>query len=119
MKTLVDTNVLVDIITRDTKWYAWADAAIRQAAEHSTLAINPIVFAEVGVKFARIEDVDAVLIDFIARTALPYEAGFPRWKGLSRVQKARRHAQLANARFPTSGLTQSWAGCTLLTRGAT
>ena len=75
MKTLVDTNVLLDIITQDKAWSSWSEAALRKAAEHSTLAINPIIFAEVSMKFARIEDADAALVDF-AREPLPYEAGF-------------------------------------------
>ena len=75
MRTLVDTNVLIDVITRDPSWGAWAESALREAAERSTLAINPIIFAEVSVKFARIEDTDAALVDF-AREPLPYEAGF-------------------------------------------
>ncbi len=75
MKTLVDTNVLLDVITQDKAWSSWAEAALRRAAEHSTLAINPIIFAEVCMKFARIEDADAALVDF-AREPLPYEAGF-------------------------------------------
>ena len=75
MKTLVDTNVLIDIITQDETWSSWSEAALRKAAEHSTLAINPIIFAEVSTKFARIEDADAALVDF-AREPLVYEAGF-------------------------------------------
>jgi predicted nucleic acid-binding protein len=75
LKTLVDTNVLLDIITRDPAWLSWSELALRKAAEHSTLAINPIVFAEVSVKFERIEDADAALVDFV-REPLPYEAGF-------------------------------------------
>ena len=75
MKTLVDTNVLLDVITQDKAWCAWSEAALRRAAEHSTLAINPIIFAEVSMKFARIEDADAALVDF-SREPLPYEAGF-------------------------------------------
>lgn len=75
MKTLVDSNVLLDIITQDEQWAAWSESALRNAAEHSVLAINPIIFAEVSMKFARIEDADAVLADF-AREPLPYEAGF-------------------------------------------
>jgi hypothetical protein len=75
VKTLVDTNVLVDVITQDKVWASWSEAALRRAAEHSTLAINPIIFAEVSMKFARIEDADAALADF-AREPLPYEAGF-------------------------------------------
>jgi len=75
VKTLVDTNVLIDIITQDKAWSSWAETALRKAAEHSTLAINPIIFAEVSMKFARIEDADAALVDFV-REPLPYEAGF-------------------------------------------
>jgi predicted nucleic acid-binding protein len=75
VKTLVDSNVLLDVITRDRTWHAWAENALREAAERSVLAINPIVFAEVSTKFDRIEDVDAVLMEF-AREPLPYEAGF-------------------------------------------
>ena len=75
MKTLVDTNVLLDVITQDKVWASWSEGALRKAAEHSTLAINPIIFAEVSMKFARIEDADAALADF-AREPLPYEAGF-------------------------------------------
>ena len=75
MKTLVDTNVLLDVITKDPTWRSWSETALRETAEHSTLAINPIIFAEVSTKFARIEDLDAALIDF-EREPLPYEAGF-------------------------------------------
>lgn len=75
MRTLVDTSVLLDVITRDRTWGAWSEHALRRAAERSTLAINPIVFAEVSTKFDRIEDADAALVDF-TREPLPYEAGF-------------------------------------------
>lgn len=75
MKTLVDTNVILDIITGDPAWCVWSENALREAAERSILAINPIVFAEVSMKFARIEDADAALVDFV-RDPLPYEAGF-------------------------------------------
>jgi predicted nucleic acid-binding protein len=75
VKLLVDTNVLLDVITQDPKWYSWSETALRRAAEHSRLAINPIIFAEVSMKFDRIEDADEALVDFV-REPLPYEAGF-------------------------------------------
>jgi hypothetical protein len=74
MKTLVDANVLLDVITRDPAWGSWSENALREAAERSALTINPIVFAELSMKFERIEDADAALVDF-ARDPLPYEAG--------------------------------------------
>jgi predicted nucleic acid-binding protein len=75
VKTLVDANILLDIVTQDPGWLSWSEAALREAAEHSTLAINPIIFAEVSMKFDRIEDADAALVDF-TREPLPYEAGY-------------------------------------------
>ena len=75
MKTLVDTNVILDIIADDPKWRGWSERALRDAAEHTTLVINPIVFAEVSIKFDRIEDADRALVDF-QREPLSYEAGY-------------------------------------------
>lgn len=75
MRTLVDTNVLLDVITEDPEWRSWSNEALRDAAERSTLTINPIIFAEVSMKFDRIEDADRALVDFV-RDPLPYEAGY-------------------------------------------
>jgi len=75
VKALVDSNVLLDVITHDKVWASWSESALRRAAERSMLAINPIIFAEVSMKFARIEDADMALADF-ARELLPYETGF-------------------------------------------
>jgi predicted nucleic acid-binding protein len=75
LKTLVDSNVILDVITRDARWAAWSENALREAADRSTVAINAIVFAEVSVKFERIESADAALADF-TREPLPYEAGY-------------------------------------------
>ena len=75
MRTLVDANVILDVITQDPKWHGWSAGALCDAAEQSVLAINPIIFAEVSLKFDRIEDADNVLVDF-ERCALTYEAGF-------------------------------------------
>ena len=42
MRTLVDTNVLLDIITQDKKWCSWSEGALRTAAEHSTVGWSQI-----------------------------------------------------------------------------
>jgi hypothetical protein len=39
---LVDTNVLVDLWTRDSVWGDWSERALGRAAEHGALAVNPI-----------------------------------------------------------------------------
>ena len=56
--TLVDTNVLLDALTEDPTWLAWSSLALSAAAESGSLWINPIVYAEVSVRFSRIEDLE-------------------------------------------------------------
>jgi predicted nucleic acid-binding protein len=74
---LVDSNVLLDVVTDDPVWYAWSSSALAEAADSSRLAINPIVYAEVSVGFERIEELDeAVPAQVFARLPLPWAAGF-------------------------------------------
>jgi len=75
--TLVDSNVLLDILTEDPEWMDWSAAALSRAANESALAINPIIYAEVAARFARIEDIeDALPPTYYQRLALPWEAAF-------------------------------------------
>ena len=75
--TLVDSNVLLDVITEDDEWMDWSATALGRAANVSTLAINPVVYAEVAARFARIEELeDALPSDYYQRLALPWEAAF-------------------------------------------
>jgi predicted nucleic acid-binding protein len=77
MSALVDSNVLLDVLTDDAEWHDWSSAAIAQAAETSRLVINAVIFAEVSVGFIGIEDVnDALPPDQFVREAIPYEAAF-------------------------------------------
>jgi predicted nucleic acid-binding protein len=74
---LVDSNVLIDLFVRDSDWYGWSSQALATAAETSRIVINPIVYAEISVRFTRIEELDALLTQTtIAREPLPYEAAF-------------------------------------------
>ena len=72
----VDTNVLVDLISNDPVWAEWSRRELASAKAQDELAINPIVYAELSVGYARIEDLDLMLdavgIAFlqIPRTAL-------------------------------------------------
>lgn len=74
---LVDTNVILDILTRDPVWFSWSARALEQCAEQGEIAINPIIWAELAVGFDRIEDLDAALPepDWL-RLPLPWAAGF-------------------------------------------
>ncbi|MDH6127576.1 putative nucleic acid-binding protein [Kitasatospora sp. GP82] len=75
--TLVDSCVLLDLMTDDETWADWSEAALSKAQDEGEVVINPIVYAEVSVAYAAIEDLDAVLpAEDFAREPLPYEAGF-------------------------------------------
>ena len=56
--TLVDSNVLLDLLTEDPDWAAWSASAIEEQAEHSVLVIDPIIYAEVSIRFSRVEDLE-------------------------------------------------------------
>lgn len=86
---LVDSNVLLDVLTEDPTWFSWSADALARAAESETLIINPIIYAEVSVGFARIEDLDAALpLTFFRRDALPWEAGFLAGKCFQRYRRS-------------------------------
>ena len=59
--TLVDTNVLLDVVTDDPVWARWSLGQLDAAALKGPLAINAIVYAELSVRFERIEDLDGVV----------------------------------------------------------
>ena len=75
--TLVDSNVLLDVMTEDEEWLDWSAAALARAADTSQLVINPIVYAEVAARFARIEDLEETLPrEYYERRPLPWDAAF-------------------------------------------
>lgn len=75
--TLVDTNVLFDILSDDAEWTDWSAAMLAEAANRGPIVINPIVYAEVSVGYDRIEDLEEALpVDYFVRAPLPWEAGF-------------------------------------------
>ncbi len=75
--TLVDSSVILDVLTGDSTWIEWSESTLIQARDEGQLVINPIVYAEVSTGFDRIEDLDDALpADDFEREPLPYEAGF-------------------------------------------
>ena len=73
---LVDTNVIVDVVTRDPIWFQRSSYALRQATASDQLAINDVVFAELSIMYDRLEELEWMLetaeIDLVPtpRTAL-------------------------------------------------
>ena len=77
MSVFVDSSVILDIFTDDPKWFEWSSRALATAAESSRLVINPIVYAEVSIRFSRMEELDIALPpDRFVREPIPYAAAF-------------------------------------------
>lgn len=87
--TLIDSNVLLDVLTEDTNWYNWSASALEQCANDGALFINPLIYAEVSVGFARIEEMEAALpAETFRRLSLPLEAAFLAGKAFLRYRQA-------------------------------
>ena len=56
---LIDSNVLLDVMTEDPLWFSWSVAALERAANGFRLVVNAIVYAEVSVRYSGIEDLEA------------------------------------------------------------
>jgi predicted nucleic acid-binding protein len=75
--TLVDTNVLLDVLTENERWLTWSMNALADASEAGPLYVNPIIYAEVSVRFSRVEDLeDALPPEDYRRAPLPWAAAF-------------------------------------------
>ena len=116
--TLVDSNVILDVATEDEEWLDWSAARLADAGQRGPLVINPIVYAELSVRFDTIEALDeAVPPEFYTRAPLPWEAAFLAGKcfTLYRRRGGSRRSPLPDFFIGAHAAT---AGLTLLTRDA-
>lgn len=75
--TLVDSNVLLDVLTQDPTWSAWSADRLAEALDRGPVVINAIVYAEVSYRFSTIEELDATLSgDRFVRGHIPWAAAF-------------------------------------------
>jgi hypothetical protein len=113
---LVDSNVILDVVTEDPKWYDWSAGQLEKLAESHTLVINPIIYSEVSIGFDRIEDLDRTLPpDFFRRDPLPWEAAFLAGKCFVKYRRSggKRHSPLPDFYI---GAHAAIGGIALLTR---
>jgi predicted nucleic acid-binding protein len=57
--TLIDTNVLLDLVTDDPNWAGWSVAQLEAASLNGPLFINDVVYAELAVRYDRVELLEA------------------------------------------------------------
>jgi predicted nucleic acid-binding protein len=114
---VVDSNVLLDIFTEDSRWLSWSSDALERVANESRIVINPIIYGEVSIRFERIEELDEALPRAIfEREDIPYEAAFLAGKAYLAY---RRQAGTKSSLLPDFyvGAHAAIRGYSVLTRG--
>ena len=86
---LVDTNVLLDLVTDDPDWGRWSQQQLDHAAARDDLTINDIVYAELSIGYERMEELDAMIQTAgLSIAAIPRPALFLAGKAFQRYRSA-------------------------------
>lgn len=62
---LVDSNVLIDVLSRDPEWFEWSVHNLRRSGLGAYLFVNPIVVGEVGWQFEDYGDFRRILASLL------------------------------------------------------
>jgi predicted nucleic acid-binding protein len=85
---LVDSNVLLDVAYGDSRWASWSSTALASLADEAVLVINPLIYAEVSIRYATIEAVESAMPPILYRREdIPYEAAFLAGKAYVRYRE--------------------------------
>jgi len=115
---LVDSNVLLDVLTDDPQWADWSSEQLERSLKHG-LAINAVIYAELAVGFWREKDLeDALELADLKRLEVPYGAAF---RAGHAFVAYRKKGGLRRSPLPAFliGAHAEVGGMTLLTRDAT
>lgn len=74
--TLIDSSVLLDIFTEDSRWLAWSQAQLTLAAQRGAVVVNAVVLAEIAPRFPRIETLRSALPSMTVIEEIPPAAAF-------------------------------------------
>ena len=58
---LVDSNVILDVFQDDPSWANWSEKMLNELSAANQLYINSIIYTEISISFARIEELDAAI----------------------------------------------------------
>ncbi len=114
--TLVDSNVLIDIMARDPQWGPWSDEALIEALEEGPAFVDQIVFAEISIGYPTAEECEwALTVRGIERVPIPWPAAFLAGRAFTSY---RRHGGRKLSPLPDFfiGAHAAVAGLRLLTR---
>lgn len=75
--TLIDSNVLIDVIEKTLDWSDWSVEALETAGSEGSIVINQVIYAEVSVRYSDTDELDRDLpIDLFQREQIPWPAAF-------------------------------------------
>jgi len=87
--TLVDSNVLLDVLTDGHAWADWSQAQLEQAATIGPLVVNDVIYAEISARYPSVDVVDSILRDLgVDLVAIPRSALFLAGKAYLRYRAA-------------------------------
>lgn len=86
---LVDTNVLLDVVTDDPVWARWSITQLENAAIEGAVLINDVVYAELAARYASIEQLDAFVAEAeLTHVRMPKSALFLAAKVFAQYRRA-------------------------------
>jgi predicted nucleic acid-binding protein len=116
--TLVDSNVLIDVVVRDEQWAAWSIEALIEALDAGPVFIDQVVFAEVSIGYRTAEACqEALAVQGIERVPIPWPAAFLAGRAFA-AYRDRGGTKLAPLPDFFIGAHAAVAGLRLLTRDA-
>lgn len=94
--TVVDSSVLLDVLTEDRRWLVWSEARLIEAVQRGALILNSVVVAEIAPRFRRVEALRDALPSVAVVEPIPLEASFLAGHAHAAYRRAggKRHAVL-------------------------
>jgi predicted nucleic acid-binding protein len=75
--TLIDSNILIDLLGKDPDWWDWSLSQMEEAKLNGPLLINDVIYAESSIRYRTIERFDAALAAAgVTVVTIPHEALF-------------------------------------------
>jgi predicted nucleic acid-binding protein len=87
--TLVDSNVLLDVVTDGQTWAEWSQGQLERTALEGPLVVNDVIYAEISTRYATVDAIDSMLSDLnIEVVSTPRAALFLAGKAYLRYRAA-------------------------------
>jgi predicted nucleic acid-binding protein len=85
---LIDSCIVTDLADPESAWFEWSASTVERLDQNNTMVINPIIYAECSVGFARIEEVETLFETLgFAMKPVPREALFLAGKAFLQYKK--------------------------------